>query len=695
LLLTVQDKQACLDHDRQSGEGVLSQEYTGVKCQVKKWSEKAQAVVDGKLPADAQVYLVPATLRPETMYGQTNVFVSPKITYGIFQISETEYYLITDRAARNMAFQNIFPKWGEFPKVVGISGEDVVGTLVNAPLSTFKEVYVVPMDTIKETKGTGVVTSVPSDSPDDYAMTLELSKKATYYKIQPEWVPTDILPIIETPSYGNLIAPALVQQFKINSPKDPKLADAKEIAYKEGFYNGKMVHGQFSGSTVQDAKPKVRQLLIDSGEAFAYAEPDGQVISRSGDECVVALLDQWYFAYGAGDEAWREQVLAHVRGEDGQGFNSWSSDTKHSIEKTLGWLHQWAVTRQFGLGTKLPWDKSQLVESLSDSTIYMAYYTIAHYLHTDVYGKEQGVGKIKFEQMTDEVWDYVFCLSKDVKSDIPQGTLDAMRREFQYWYALDVRCSGKDLINNHLIFFLYIHQAVWGATAPQYLPKGIRMNGHLMLNGEKMSKSTGNFLTLVDAVGKFGADATRIALADAGDGIEDSNFEETVANAVILKLYELRKWCEEVILESREIKDGEDCNKIKEAEKMRSADILQRTGEYKLWDLLFVNEINTLAKEAVQAYSGQVSLGRLHDANYFRMAYKFALKAAFYDLIAARDQYRVSTVASGLGMHKDCVKLYVQFQAQLLAPIAPHFCDSMWQEILKQVCLYRLFGLQF
>lgn len=30
------------------------------------------------------------------------------------------------------------------------------------------------------------------------------------------------------------------------------------------------------------------------------------------------------------------------------------------------------------LGTKLPWDEQWLIESLSDSTIYNAYYTIAH-----------------------------------------------------------------------------------------------------------------------------------------------------------------------------------------------------------------------------------------------------------------------------------------------------------------------------
>jgi len=33
-------------------------------------------------------------------------------------------------------------------------------------------------------------------------------------------------------------------------------------------------------------------------------------------------------------------------------------------------LSSWACTRTAGLGTKLPWDKQYIIESLSDSTIY-------------------------------------------------------------------------------------------------------------------------------------------------------------------------------------------------------------------------------------------------------------------------------------------------------------------------------------
>lgn len=50
------------------------------------------------------------------------------------------------------------------------------------------------------------------------------------------------------------------------------------------------------------------------------------------------------------------------------------SAARHQFEHTLGWLNQWACSRSFGLGTRLPWDPVYLVESLSDSTIYMAYY---------------------------------------------------------------------------------------------------------------------------------------------------------------------------------------------------------------------------------------------------------------------------------------------------------------------------------
>lgn len=530
------DGQPCMDHDRSDGEGVGPQEYTGIKIKVLEWADAAKSELEGKLPAGANVYMVAATLRPETMYGQTCCFVGPTITYGIYQIAPTEFFLITERAARNMSYQKIFPVQGEYPCVASLLGKTLVGSLVKAPLSVHKDgVRVLPMDTVLATKGTGVVTSVPSDSPDDYATVVDLAKKAEYYGIKKEWAELEILPIIRTPAYGDKIAEFLVKKMKINSPKDTKqLAEAKELAYKEGYYQGIMLFGDFVGEKVEDAKPKVREQLLKSGEAIAYAEPEGHVMSRSGEPCVVALLDQWYLDYG--EEQWREETKAYVKNESK--FNAYHKETRNGLVANLDWLNQWACARSFGLGSKLPWDQQFLVESLSDSTVYMAYYTIAHYLHSSIDGKAPGLSGISADQMTDEVWDYLFC-QRDLpeglvqKLNLPVDWLTKMKREFEYFYPLDVRVSGKDLIQNHLTFFLYIHVAIF---PPKYWPTGIRANGHLMLNGEKMSKSTGNFLTLSETVDKFGADAARVAFADAGDSVEDANFDEKVANAAILRL---------------------------------------------------------------------------------------------------------------------------------------------------------------
>lgn len=64
-----------------------------------------------------------------------------------------------------------------------------------------------------------------------------------------------------------------------------------------------------------------------------------------------------------------------------------NSDTlKKDLIYTIDWLKEWGCSRSFGLGTKLPFDKQFLIESLSDSTIYMAYYTISHFLQGNLDG---------------------------------------------------------------------------------------------------------------------------------------------------------------------------------------------------------------------------------------------------------------------------------------------------------------------
>ena len=57
---------------------------------------------------------------------------------------------------------------------------DLLGLGLVAPLTSYKVIYTLPMLSIKEDKGTGVVTSVPSDSPDDFAALRDLKNKQPF-----------------------------------------------------------------------------------------------------------------------------------------------------------------------------------------------------------------------------------------------------------------------------------------------------------------------------------------------------------------------------------------------------------------------------------------------------------------------------------------------------------------------------------
>ena len=110
--------------------------------------------------------------------------------------------------------------------------------------------------------------------------------------------------------------------------------------------------------------------------------------------------------------------------------------------------------------------------------------------------------------MTDEVWEYIFCNGPwPSGASLPKEKADVMKRSFDYFYPMDIRSSGKDLIPNHLTFAIYVHAAIFPEDK---WPLSMRTNGHLMVNGQKMSKSKGNSMTMRQCIEKFGADATRL-----------------------------------------------------------------------------------------------------------------------------------------------------------------------------------------
>ena len=154
---------------------------------------------------------------------------------------------------------------------------------------------------------------------------------------------------------------------------------------------------------------------------------------------------------------------------------------------------------------------------------------------------------IKPEQCTPAFWDMVMLgKPNDGSVKVPGEQLAKLRREVAFWYPMDLRVSGKDLIPNHLTMSLYNHAAVW-KDAPGMWPMSMFCNGHVQVDAEKMSKSKGNFITMEGAIELWGSDATRFACADAGDGILNANYDRIVADRAILTLTTELEWVGDVL----------------------------------------------------------------------------------------------------------------------------------------------------
>lgn len=646
---SIVDGQVCADHDRSEGEGVGPQEYVLIKLKVLEIEDtdrhsKMHALLQN---SGRSVYLVPATLRPETMYGQTNCFVLPEGTYGAFETVTGELFVMSDRSARGFACQSYDNEtywggdFGNMKKVESFTGHELLGLPLSAPLATYDKVYVLPLLTISMGKGTGVVTSVPSDAPDDYVSLKALQDKPDFrakYNIEDHMVvPFEVVPIISIEGYGDASAVFMCEKLKIKSFNDKaKLQQAKDETYLKGFNLGIMKIGKYAEKKVSYAKPIIKQELIDEGKACLYFEPESKVMSRTNDECVVASTDQWYLAYG--EESWTESVRKHVL--NAETFNTYDKKALDQYDYTTGWLKEWACTRQFGLGTFLPWDKQWVIESLSDSTIYMAYYTIAHVLQgpNNLEGDMSlSPGKIDPEDLTEEVFDYIFR-NKDLSSPckIPKETLDQMRSEFRYWYPMNLRVSAKDLIPNHLTMALFNHAAIW-EDEPGLWPQGYYTNGHVLVDAEKMSKSKGNFLMMNDTIKKYGADATRFACADAGDSLDDANFSRESADSAILSLVNEFTWIEEN-LNKEDLRTGTD---------------------YNLADKILMNEINRLINACGAAFE--------------TMQFKEGVKEGWFEMLNARSDYRVWCNDSGISMHRDILQRWSESLVILICPICPHW----------------------
>ncbi|GFN80924.1 leucine--tRNA ligase, cytoplasmic [Plakobranchus ocellatus] len=438
-IFSPKENQPCMDHDRSSGEEAGLQESTLIKLKLKAPYPSKLAAISNR-----NVYLVAATLRPETMFGQTNCWVRPDMKYVAVEVNGGDVYVSTRRAARNMSYQDMTPNFGSLNVLAELVGQDLVGVGVEAPLCPNQIIHALPLLTIKEDRGTGILTSVPSDILDDFLALRDLKSNK--------------IPIINVQGYGNLYAVHEYENHRDDTEKNGNLLSSPtEERNINGISQGVMLVKGFEGRTVLEVRKSIQAQMLEKGEAILYMEPEKPVMSRSGDECVSALCDQWYLDYGSPD--WRAMAKRCL-----SKMIIFFDEVRKDFETTMDSLDEHACSRTYGLGSRIPWDRQYLIENMSDSNVNMAYYTVCQLLQSPFWdGSQPGSANIRAEQLTPEVWDYIFYKNTQYPAQctIPQATLNDLRREFEYWYPVDYRMSGKDLVSNNLTYFIYCHTAMW------------------------------------------------------------------------------------------------------------------------------------------------------------------------------------------------------------------------------------------
>jgi leucyl-tRNA synthetase len=503
------DKSPTGDHDRQVGEGVTPEEYTLIKYKL-----------------DDKTFLPAATFRPETIYGVTNMWINPDATYVEAKVNG-ETWIISQEAAEKLKEQKCTVEVKR-----AFKGKELIGKSFENPLTKAK-FPILPGWFVDPKQATGVVYSVPAHAPYDWLALKDLQENPEVLKdfgVDVEMVKR-IKPIslIEVEGFGEYPAVEIVEQMGIKDQHDPRADEATKALYKKEFHAGvlKQNCGQYVGKTVREVKDMLIQGFRKLGVADSMYDLPQPVVCRCMTPCIVKILsDQWFLNYS--DPAWKEKAKEAVAQ-----MKIYPDAARQWFIAVIDWLKEWACARTTGFGTPLPWGKGWIIETLSDSTIYMSFYTINKHI------REHG---IKPEALTHEVFDYVFygkggeaALSK--ASGISAEVLREMREEFLYWYPFDLRVSAKELVPNHLTFCIFHHAALFPR---EQWPRAIGVNGMLMIEGKQMHKSKGNFVTMKNAVDRYGADATRCALLLGAEGMDDPDWRGENAADIQGKLESLR-----------------------------------------------------------------------------------------------------------------------------------------------------------
>ncbi|MBI5635785.1 leucine--tRNA ligase [Candidatus Micrarchaeota archaeon] len=596
-------------------------------------SVEVQKFIAFKFAREDGSFIVSSTLRPETVFGITNMFVNPETGYELVEVDGEKLWL-SAQAAEKLSYQNRKVK-----KLGEKKGGEFVGEIITGPLGN--KIPILPAGFVDADNATGFVHSVPAHAPFDAVAIEELKKNKKELdrykdkKLEEKVNAIKLISLISVPDFGEFPALELVQQMKIvNTRERQKLEKATKELYSKEFYGGKLKKncGQFAGLSVADAKTRVGDELKAGGKAFDFFETNRAAECRCGGKVIAAIMSgQWFIDYNSA--GWKEKSFECLKE-----MKVYPEKYRKQFEDIFNWLDKRPCARRRGLGTQLPFNNEWIIESLSDSTIYMSFYAII---------KEIRANKIKPEQLTEEFFDFVYLGRGDVqvvakKTLVKEDVLEKTREEFLYWYPLDHRHTAIAHISNHLSFFVFAHTAIF---EKRHWPKAITLNDLLICEGKKMSKSKGNVILLNSISKTVGSDLFRLYCAHASDFGSVLDYRAKDAEAA-------RKTFLKYVGAVRE---------LSAALKSKAQDGKGEETSLSNW---FVSKFESTLRDSTLA----LEEFRLRDY----------IQASFFDLLNAYDYF---TKRASEGEKAFVAKKVLNKWALLLCPVTPHASEELWSEI--------------
>jgi len=578
-----------------------------------------------------------STLRPETVFGVTNLWVNPEVTYVRAKV-DGESWIVSRETVEKLQHQN--------HKVAverEIPAGEVLWKTVRNPV-TNSEIPVFPGSFVEPDNGTGVVMSVPGHAPYDYQALIDLKEKLADSAEAGQFLQTtNPISIIRLEGFSDLPAKDLIQKFAVKDQNDPHLEHATQELYSKEFHDGVMKEntGSYSGMPVAKAREAIIQELTRQGKIETLLElKNAKVVCRCGTKCLVHILEnQWFINYG--DPDWKTQ--AHKCLDQ---MVILPEEIRAEFNYTLDWLRERACARTVGLGTKLPWDPSWIIEALSDSVVYMAYYILSKY-----FTKNWVVFK-KFEKNTSKLPDafFNFTLLGDGDADkvaketgIPKRILSAIRMEFEYFYPVDMRHSARELVSNHLSFYIFHHSTLF---PERQWPKGIVANGFVLMEGAKMSKSLQNIIPLRQGIARFGADPVRVGVLATAELGQDTDFSEGLAASIQERLATL----------------------IAQARKLGSKKTAGKSNPSAL-DRWMISRLSNAVRTATSALD--------------RLRVREAINIILYQLDNDVGWYnrRLGPKKSKSDSRNRVLRRVLETRTRMMAPLAPHTAEEIWTRL--------------